>query len=54
MTNKPAYNVRFFNFDNCTLVTWENYAGGQHKHKSANEFEAREWLKNNGWIVKNF
>lgn len=54
MTNKNAYNVKFFNFNTCTLIIWENYAYGKHEHKSANESEARQWLKANGWNIKSF
>lgn len=53
--NKPAYNVRFWNFDTCTVFNWENYAGGRsYDHKAKNEQEAREYLAREGWEIKTY
>lgn len=49
---KPAYNVKFYDFGSCFLMTWENYAYGKHQHKVANEAEGRAWLAHEGWVIK--
>ena len=52
---KSAYNVRFWNFENCTAFQWENYAGGMsYVHKAQNEQEAREYLTREGWEIKTY
>lgn len=52
---KSAYNVRFWNFKNCTAFQWENYAGGMsYIHKAQNEQEAREYLTREGWEIKTY
>lgn len=50
----PAYNVRFWNFENVTIFNWENYAGGRCKHRAKNEQEAREYLAREGWEIKTY
>lgn len=51
---KPAYNVRIWNFGDAVLLTWENYAFGEHKHKARSEREALDWLAADGWEIKTF
>ena len=49
-----AYNVKIRNVGNKFCLTWENYCYGTYYRNGFNSVEeAFEYLKKEGWIVKN-